>query len=686
MKNFKEKFSELIVKNKILILIISIILLIPSIIGYLNTKINYDILSYLPKDIETMKGQDIMVDQFGTGGFSLIVTELPNKDIIELKEKIEKIDGVNKVICPIVDESIPLELLPTDLYNSLKNGDSTLLAVTFSETMSEDSTLLAIEKIRDISNRQCFLSGMSAVILDTRNLSEKETPIYVLIAVICSVIILMLTMDSFLIPILFLLSIGMSIIYNLGTNFAFGEISFVTKALAAVLQLGVTMDYFIFLWHSYEEEKEKFTDKNIAMKNAISNTITSVTGSSITTISGFIALCFMSFTLGLDLGIVMAKGVVFGVIACITILPSFILVFDKALEKTKHKSILPDFKKIPDFIIKHYKVILLVFVIMWIPALYGNNHTKVYYNLDETLPKELDSIAANQKLKDEFDMAATHMILMNPNIEQKDIKLLKEEIEQVKGVKTILGLDVMRPSTIPEKLIPDNLKETFKNENYQYMLVMSEYKTASDEVNTQCEEINNIIKKYDKDAMLIGEAPCTKDLIEITDNDFKTVNVISIGIIFIIIACVFTSGSLPFILVFTIEFAIYVNMGIPYYTNTTIPFISSIVIGTIQLGATVDYAILMTSRYKTERKSGKEKIEAITIALKSSMKSIIVSGLSFFGATFGVGLYSNIDMISSLCELMARGALISMVTVITVLPALLMVFDKLIQIKIINRR
>lgn len=682
----KEKFSKIIVKNKILILIISVILLIPSIIGYFNTRINYDILSYLPKDIETMKGQDIMVDQFGTGGFSLIVTELPDKDITKLKEKIENVDGVNKVICPIIDESIPLELLPNNLYNSLKNGDSTLLAVTFSETMSEDSTLSAIEQIRSLSDKQCFLSGMSAVILDTRNLSEKETPIYVLIAVICSVIILMLTMDSFLIPILFLLSIGMSIVYNLGTNFAFGEISFVTKALAAVLQLGVTMDYFIFLWHSYEEEKGKFSNKDIAMQHAISNTITSVTGSSITTISGFIALCFMSFTLGLDLGIVMAKGVLFGVLACITILPSLILVCDKALEKTKHKSILPDFKKIPSFIIEHYKAILIIFLIIWIPAIYGNNHTDVYYNLDETLPKDLESIIANEKLKDNFDMASTHMILIDSKKEQKDIKMMVDEINNVKGVKTVLGLDALKPETIPEELISKDIKETFKSEKYEYMLVMSEFKTASNEVNEQCKEINSIIKKYDKNAMLIGEAPCTKDLIEITDNDFKTVNSVSIGIIFIIIACVFASGSIPIILVLTIEFAIYINMSIPYYTNTIIPFISSIVIGTIQLGATVDYAILMTSRYRAEKKAGKEKIDAINIALTSSMKSIIVSGLSFFGATFGVGLYSNIDMISSLCELMSRGALISMITVITVLPAMLMVFDKIIQKTSLNRR
>lgn len=682
----KEKFSKIIVKNKILILIISVILLIPSIIGYFNTRINYDILSYLPKDIETMKGQDIMVDQFGTGGFSLIVTELPDKDITKLKEKIENVDGVNKVICPIIDESIPLELLPNNLYNSLKNGDSTLLAVTFSETMSEDSTLSAIEQIRSLSDKQCFLSGMSAVILDTRNLSEKETPVYVLIAVICSVIILMLTMDSYLIPFLFLVSIGISIIYNLGTNFAFGEISFVTKALAAVLQLGVTMDYFIFLWHSYEEEKGKFSNKDIAMQYAISNTITSVTGSSITTISGFIALCFMSFTLGLDLGIVMAKGVLFGVLACITILPSLILVCDKALEKTKHKSILPDFKKIPSFIIKHYKAILIIFLIIWIPAIYGNNHTDVYYNLDETLPKDLESIIANEKLKDNFDMASTHMILIDSKKEQKDIKMMVDEINDVKGVKTVLGLDVLKPETIPEELISKDIKETFKSEKYEYMLVMSEFKTASNEVNEQCKEINSIIKKYDKNAMLIGEAPCTKDLIEITDNDFKTVNSVSIGIIFIIIACVFASGSIPIILVLTIEFAIYINMSIPYYTNTIIPFISSIVIGTIQLGATVDYAILMTSRYRAEKKAGKEKIDAINIALTSSMKSIIVSGLSFFGATFGVGLYSNIDMISSLCELMSRGALISMITVITVLPAMLMVFDKIIQKTSLNRR
>ncbi len=677
-----DKLGNGIVKLRIPIFIISILLLIPAAIGYVNTRVNYDILSYLPKDIETMAGQDILVEDFGTGAFSLFLVEgMEDKDIVAMKQDIEKVEHVKSVIWydSILDISVPETMLPKDIVEAYRSDNATMMAIIFDTTMSSDETMDAIEEIRKVAGRNCFLSGMSAVVTDTKNLSNRETPIYVIIAVILSTIVLSLTMDSFIVPLFFLLSIGMAIVYNLGSNIFMGEISYITKALSAVLQLGVTMDYSIFLWHSYCENKERFPeDKERAMSHAIRNTITSVVGSSITTVAGFIALCFMSFTLGMDLGIVMAKGVIFGVAACVTVLPSMILIFDRAIEKTKHKPIIPDLGRISDFVTGRFYIFIILFVVILIPAVYGYTHTDVYYNLDETLPRDLDSIVANSKLQEEFNMNSTHMVLMKSQMSSKDANAMIAEMKGVDGVKTVLGLDALIGPTIPKEMIPNNIKEVLENDEYQLMLIMSEYKVASDEVNKQCDELNAIIKKYDKKGMLVGEAPCTKDLIEITDVDFKTVSIVSIGAIFLIIAVVFRSISLPVILVSVIEFAIFINMGIPCYTNTEIPFIASIVIGTIQLGATVDYAILMTNRYKKERRRGAEKKQAIQIALGASVQSIMVSALSFFAATFGVGFYSNIDMISSLCTLMARGAIISMFVVILVLPAMFMVFDSLI--------
>lgn len=675
-----KKFGEWVVKHKVVIFIVSLLLLIPSAMGYINTRINYDILSYLPDDIETMEGQDILEKEFGTGAFSMVVVDgMPYKDVASLKEKMENVEHVKSVIWydSVADLSVPVELLPDELSDVFNHEDATLMAVLFDTTMSADETMDAIEELRNVTGESCFISGMSAVVTDTKNLSNSETPVYVLIAVILSAIVLSLTMDSYIIPLFFLLSIGMAIVYNLGSNILLGEISYVTQALAAVLQLGVTMDYSIFLWHSYQENMEKYNDKERAMAEAIAATFSSVAGSSMTTVAGFIALCFMSFTLGLDLGIVMAKGVVFGVIDCITTLPAMIMIFDKAIEKTKHKPFIPQLK-ISKFVVRHYAVILIVFVLLWIPAVIGYNKTEVYYNLDSTLPEDLPSVVANNKLNDDFNMNTTHIILADSSLSAKELKAMTDEIEAVDGVKEVLGKASLLGPAFPEDMIPKEFLEDIQNENRQMILVTSEYKVASDEVNRQCGELNQIIKKYDTDAMLIGEAPCTKDLISITNTDFNVVNSVSIGIIFVIILIVFRSVSLPVLLVATIEFAIFVNMGIPYYTGTVIPFIASIVIGTIQLGSTVDYAILMTTRYQREREAGAEKKEAVLTAHQASVQSIMVSALSFFAATFGVGIYSDIDMISSLCNLMARGALISMVTVLLVLPALYMVFDKLI--------
>lgn len=676
------KFGKWIAKHRIIILVISVLLLIPSGIFMATTRINYDILSYLPKDIETMKGQDILMDDFGKGGFSMVMVEgMTDKEVVETKKKIEAIDHVADVVWydTIADISLPKEVLPENLYDFFNSENSTLMVVFFDDATSGDGTMAAIEEMRAVTGKQCFISGMSAVLTDMKNLSDKESVMYIVIAVILVSLVLAVTMDSFLIPLFFMLSIGMAIIYNLGTNMFFGEISFITKALTAVLQLGVTMDFSIFLWHSYQENQLRFPgDKERAMGHAISNTISSVVGSSVTTIAGFLAMCFMSFTLGIDLGIVMAKGVVLGVISCVTILPSFILTFDRAIEKTHHKEIIPSMKKLSSFIVRKSWIFITAFVVLLIPAIYGYTHYDVYYNLDSTLPKDLDSIVANSKLTDEFNMSSTHMLLADSKMKSKDVNMMLKDMENVEGVSFALGLDTLIGPAIPEEIIPESVKSILKSDKWQLIMIGSEYMTASDEVNAQVEVLNDIAKSYDKNAMLIGEAPATKDLIEVTDNDFKTVSAVSIVLIFLIITVVLRSVSLPVILVAVIESAIFINMGIPAYTGTKLPFIASIVIGTIQLGATVDYAILMTTRYKKERFRGREKREAVEIALSTSIKSIIVSALGFFAATFGVGIYSSIDMISSLCTLMSRGAIISMFTVIFVLPSMFMILDKLI--------
>lgn len=678
------KLGKKIVKYRIPILILSFLLLIPATISYINTRINYDILSYLPDDIDTMKGQEILTDEFGTGAFSICVVEgMDKKGVAALEEKIKRVDHVNNVIWydSLADLSVPMDVIPEKIRNAFNNDEkgSTLLIATFDTSTSADETLDGVEKIRKLTKNQCFQSGMSATIADIKKICNTEAVMYVVLAAGLSAIVLALTMDSFLAPVFFLLSIGMAIVYNLGTNFIAGEISFITQALAAVLQLAVTLDYSIFLWHSYQEYREKYPDeKERAMAHAISNTIVSVIGSSITTVAGFVAMCFMTFTLGLDLGIVMAKGVIFGVIGCVTILPAMILTFDKAIQKTKHKALMPNMDKIGNFVTRKYGIFIVLFVVILIPALYGYTHTDVYYDLAGTLPKDLESVVANSKLEDDFSMGATHMILADSNMSSKDTSAMLDAISEVDGVKVAAGLDNLVGPAVPKEVIPDTYKKILDNGKYKLILVASEYKTASDEVNNQITEIQNIVKKYDTKAMVIGEAPCTKDLIDITDKDFKTVSAVSIVLIFIIIAVVLKSISLPVILVAVIEFAIFINMGIPAYTGTTLPFIASIVIGTIQLGATVDYAILMTNKYKKARYNGAGKKEAITSALNGSIQSVFVSALSFFAATFGVGMYSSIDMISSLCVLLARGAIISFLVVVLVLPAMFMIFDKLI--------
>ncbi len=676
------KVGKKIVKFRVPILILSIILLIPAVWGYVNTRINYDVLTYLPEDIETMQGQEIMTNDFGIGAFSMLMVDgMEDKDIVKLKEKVEKVDGVANVLWydSLADISVPQSMLPSKLYDEYNTEDGTMMAVFFKDGTSSDETMKAITEIRKVTGKQCFLSGMSAIVEDTKELAEKETPLYVLIAVALSALVLAITMESIFVPVLFLLSIGIAIVYNLGTNVFFGEISYITKALAAVLQLGVTMDYSIFLMHSYQEQQVRYNgDKERAMAHAISQTFSSVIGSSVTTVAGFIALCFMSFTLGKDIGIVMAKGVIFGVLVCVTVLPSMILCCDKLIEKTKHKPLLPDIGRISDKVTKRYVIYVVAFVILLFPAIYGNNHTGVYYNLDESLPKDLPSVIANTKLKEDYNMNTTHMILVDSSVAGSDVKKMSQEIEKVDGVKWVLGLDNLVGSGVPTDILPESVTSMLKNDKYQLLMVNSTYKVASNKVNKQIEEIDKILDKYDKGAMLVGEGPLTKDLINITDTDFKRVSAVSIGIVFVIILLLFKSVTIPVILVGVIEFAIFVNMGIPFYTGTKLPFVASIVIGTIQLGATVDYAILMTTRYQRERSRGAGKFDAITTAHKFSAQSIIVSALSFFAATIGVGLYSNIDMISSLCILMARGALISMVVVVLILPSLFMVFDKII--------
>ena len=674
-------FGKAVVKTRFIIMAVALALLVPSGIAYLNTRINYDVLTYLPKEIETMKGQDILLDEFGTGAISMVVVDgMEWKDVSKLRREIEEVPHVKDVIWydSFVSLSTPVELLPEDVRDAFINGDATLMAVTYDTGTSDDDTMEAILQIRKIAQENVYLAGISGIVTDTRDLANAEEPIYVLIAVALAVVVLSIAMDTFLAPVFFLLSIGMCIIYNLGTNIFFGEISYITKALAAVLQLGVTMDYSIFLWHSYKENEVKMDDNKLAMAYAISQTLQSVVGSSITTIAGFIALCFMSFTLGMDIGIVMAKGVLFGVIGCVTILPSLILIFDKAIDKTKHRPILPKFERIPAFVAKHYKLILVVYLIIWIPAAWGYMHSSGYYQLDKTLPDYLPSVTANAKLDEVFHMGATHMLLVDSSLESTQTEKMCDEMKHVEGVKSVLGLDSFVGAEIPREFLPAKITDALMSKDWQLILINSEYATASDEVNNQVTQLNEILDRYDPKGMLIGEAPCTKDLITITDHDFNVVNWVSIGFIFAIIFFVFGSVTLPFLLVLVIEFAIFINLGIPGFTGTKLPFVASIVIGTIQLGSTVDYAILMTSRYQSERSAGKGREESVRIAHLTSIQSIIVSAFSFFAATFGVGIYSNIEMISSLCILMARGALISMVTVIMVLPAVLLLFDPII--------
>lgn len=677
-----KKFSQFVVKARYAILIIAVLLLIPSAIGYFNTRVNYDLLYYLPDGIDTMTGQDILMDEFNSGAFGIVmVDKMSDSDVSALKAKMEKVDHVSKVLWydSFVDLGMPKSMLPSEVYDAFNKDTSTIMLVIFDDTSSGDGTMKAINEIRKVTKHQCLISGISAIVTDTKDLAEQETPVYVCVAVVISIILLSLLMDSFMIPVFFLLSIGMAIVYNLGSNFVMGEISYITKALAAVLQLGVTMDYSIFLWHSFEEHMEKTNgDKYEAMADAIRATISSVVGSSITTVAGFIALCFMSFTLGLDLGVVMAKGVVLGVISCVTILPAFILVFHKAIEKTKHRHLLPDFDKVPRWIAKHYKIFIAVFVILLVPAIYGQANTKVYYDLTLSLPDSLESVVAQNKISKEYDLGSANIILLDSDVKSKDVSAMLDEVKKVDGVQMALGKESVLDGSVPESFIPKDLTKELESDEHEMLIFMSAYKTGSDEANNQCNEIEKIIKKYDKNGMLVGEAACTRDLIKITNKDFATVSFVSIFLIFIIIALVFKSISLPIILVAVIEFAIFINMGIPFYTNTTLPFIASIVIGTIQLGATVDYAILMTNRYKLERSSGKDKKAAAGDALKATMKSVMVSAFTFFGATFGVGVYSSIDMISSLCLLMARGAIVSMLCVICILPAMYIVFDKAI--------
>lgn len=676
------KLGEAVTRKRKLILVIAVLLLIPSVIGMMATRINYDVLSYLPDDIETIKGQDILLDEFGKGGFSMVMVDgMDKKDVAELKSKIEKVDHVDSVVWydTLVDSSVPYEMIPENIYDEFNSGDTTLMAVFFDASTSSDESMNAVSEIRKIGGKQCFVSGMTAFVEDLKELAEKEEPVYVAIAVVLCCIVLAIFMDSWIIPLVFIAGIGMSILYNLGSNVFMGQISYITKALSAVLQLGVTMDYSIFLWHSYEEQRNELgRDKEEAMSHAVADTFVSITGSSLTTVAGFLALCFMTFTLGKDLGIVMAKGVIFGVLGCITILPSLILTFEPLIEKTRHKGIIPKFDKLSGLVTKKPGIFAVIFIVLMIPAYFGYTHTDVYYNLDKSVPETLPFHIANDKLGEEFDMNTTHMLLVDADMDKKDVDSMMQNIDKIDGVKYTLGLESAVGPAVPDEIIPGNLENIVKSENYQLLIINSKYKVASDKVNDQIDSINKVVKKYDNNGMLIGEAPCTKDLISITDKDFKVVSAISIAVIFIIIAIVLKSISLPIILVAVIELAIFINMGIPYYTGTELPFIASICISTIQLGATVDYAILMTTRYKRERCEGKSKHEAVKIAHSTSMPSIMVSALGFFAATFGVGMYSDIDIISSLCDLMARGAIVSMLVVMFILPSMFMLFDKII--------
>lgn len=685
------KFGKWVVKCRIPILILAVALLVPSLIGMIMTRINYDMLTYLPGDIDTVVGQDILMDEFGKGAFSFVIIEgMDPKDVSSLREDISHVDHVDTVLWydDFADVSVPMEILPSKLYDAFNSGDSTMLAIFFDTSTSSDDTMEAITAIRSIAGKQCFVSGMSAMVTDLKDLCEKEEPIYVGIAVALACVAMMIFMDNWITPFVFLMSIGMAILLNMGTNYFLGEISYLTKALSAVLQLAVTMDYSIFLWHSYEEQKSMYEDNKEAMAVAINNTLTSVVGSSITTVAGFIALCFMSYTLGLDLGIVMAKGVILGVIGCVTTLPSMILVLDKLLQKTSHKSLLPDMGKVASGITKVFPVFLILFLGLVLPSYlsYKATNYEVYYDLGETLPEDMAYVVANSKLQEDFGVGATHMVLVSTDVSDTDVRAMIHEMENVEGIKYALGLESVVGPLVPEEMLPESVKEVLKSDDWELLLVNSEYKTATDEVNAQINELNTILKKYDSKGMLIGEAPCTKDLIETTDEDFKVVNTVSIVAIFVIIALVEKSITLPLILVAVIELSIFINLGLAHLTGTSLPFIAPICISTIQLGATVDYAILMTTRYKQERYEGRDKREAVTNALKVSIPSIIVSAMGLFSATFGVALYSDVDIISSLCDLMARGAIVSMFAVILFLPAMFMLFDKMICVTSIGFR
>lgn len=685
------KFGKWVVKCRIPILILAVALLVPSLIGMIMTRINYDMLTYLPGDIDTVVGQDILMDEFGKGAFSFVIIEgMDPKDVSSLREDISHVDHVDTVLWydDFADVSVPMEILPSKLYDAFNSGDSTMLAIFFDTSTSSDDTMEAITAIRSIAGKQCFVSGMSAMVTDLKDLCEKEEPIYVGIAVALACVAMMIFMDNWITPFVFLMSIGMAILLNMGTNYFLGEISYLTKALSAVLQLAVTMDYSIFLWHSYEEQKSMYEDNKEAMAVAINNTLTSVVGSSITTVAGFIALCFMSYTLGLDLGIVMAKGVILGVIGCVTTLPSMILVLDKLLQKTSHKSLLPDMGKVASGITKVFPVFLILFLGLVLPSYlsYKATNNEVYYDLGETLPEDMAYVVANSKLQEDFGVGATHMVLVSTDVSDTDVRAMIHEMENVEGIKYALGLESVVGPLVPEEMLPESVKEVLKSDDWELLLVNSEYKTATDEVNAQINELNTILKKYDSKGMLIGEAPCTKDLIETTDEDFKVVNTVSIVAIFVIIALVEKSITLPLILVAVIELSIFINLGLAHLTGTSLPFIAPICISTIQLGATVDYAILMTTRYKQERYEGRDKREAVTNALKVSIPSIIVSAMGLFSATFGVALYSDVDIISSLCDLMARGAIVSMFAVILFLPAMFMLFDKMICVTRIGFR
>ena len=678
------RFSKAVVKCRVPILIIAILLLIPATIGMVSTRINYDMLNYLPDDMDTVIGQNELMEDFGKGAFSmLVIQDMPEKDVAELKARLEQVDHVDSVVwySSVADLSVPMQLLPDKIYNEFNTDDATLMAVFFDSATSEDVTMDAIREIRAIAGKQVFVSGMSALVTDLKDLCEKEEPIYVGIAVALACLAMMIFLDGWLVPFVFLASIGIAILINLGTNWFMGEISYITKALSAVLQLAVTMDYSIFLWHSYNEQREKTDDHRQAMAAAIHETLTSVVGSSVTTVAGFIALCFMTFTLGRDLGIVMAKGVILGVISCVTVLPSMILILDKPLQKTKHRSLIPDMSGFAKGIVKVFPLFLVLFVALVPPAYNGYSKTndEVYYDMGECLPEDIEYVIANSKLRDEFDIASTHMLLLDADTPRRNVYKMIDEMKQVDGVKYVLGLEAFVSEDFPEEMIPESITSILKSDRWELMLINSEYKVASDAVNDQIDELNAILKKYDEGGMLIGEAPCMKDMIETTGHDFEVVNAVSILAIFVIILLVEKSLSLPFILISVIELAIFINLGLPHYMGQSLPFIAPICISTIQLGATVDYAILMTTRYKSERAAGRTKREAVQIALSTSTPSIIVSGMGLFAATFGVAVYSDIDIISSMCMLMARGAIISMLCVLLILPALLMLCDGLIR-------